>query len=76
MLYEIPKFGRKPELGCQIFIYLGWKNALMVREITSKVFCCPHMVRVRDHDFPGVFEVLVRSCPTTPLFSSPHLAWI
>lgn len=50
-------------------IYLNWENAVMVREILSKVFCSLHMVRVRDRDFPGVFEVSVRSCPITPLLS-------
>lgn len=38
-----------------------------VRDFLSKVFCSPHMMMAIKHDFPGGFEVLLRSCPTSPI---------
>lgn len=53
----------------QILTCLRWTASLIMRAIISKGFCSPKMVRVRDYDFPGVFEVA--SCPTTS--SGPHV---
>lgn len=71
MIYEIPKLEGKQELGWEkTFTFLRCKPGLMVRNMLSRVFCSPYMIRIQRSWFSRCTWSLRSFCTTILLFSS------